>query len=104
MKQIILDKLVELKVELQKDGIVIIGIFGSYAREDYTQDSDVDILYKLQNSKKFAIDHDGWGAFTKLVEIKEYISKRLDKKVDFVDKSTLNEVGKEFILKDLKYA
>ncbi len=46
MKQIILDKLVILKKKKKKDGITIIGIFGSYARGDYTDKSDVDILYK----------------------------------------------------------
>ena len=103
MKSIILGKLSILKAELKKEGINIIGIFGSYARGDYREDSDVDILYKLQNPQKFAKEHNGWGAFTKLVEIKEYISKRLDKKVDFVSKDSLNEVGKKFILRDLEY-
>ena len=103
MKNIILNKIATLKTELQKDGIDIIGIFGSYARGDYRENSDVDILYRLQNPQKFAKEHNGWGAFTKLVEVKEYISNKLDKKVDFVSKDSLNKVGKKFILRDLEY-
>jgi len=99
----IIHKIVELKPRLKEDGIEILGIFGSYARGDYTEQSDVDILYQLDNPKKFAQEHNGWGAFTKLLETKEYISKQLNKKVDLVDRNGLNRVGKEFILKDLKY-
>ncbi len=103
MKQDLLDKLIELKPELQKEGITIIGIFGSYARGDYTDESDVDILYEIDNPQKFVKEYNGWGAFTKLAETKEYISKKLGKRVDFVSKNSLNMVGKKFILRDLKY-
>ncbi len=103
MKEAIIDKLSEIKPILQKDGIKIIGIFGSYARDDYTQESDIDILYELDDPEKFAKEYNGWGAFTKLAQTKEYISKKLGRKVDFVSKDSLNRVGKRFILKDLHY-
>ena len=103
MNQMIIDKLKELKSELQREGIVIIGIFGSYARGDYTQESDIDILYEIENPQKFIEENNGWGAFTKLAQIKEYISNKLDKRVDFVSKDSLNRVGKKYILQDLTY-
>ncbi len=102
-KNEILDKLILLKPALKKDGITLLGIFGSYARGDYTQESDIDILYKLDDAREFTQRNGGFGAFTKLIEIKESISGILKKPIDFVDKDALNEIGREFILKELKY-
>ena len=45
----------------------------------------------------------GFSAFSKLAETKEFLKKELNKEVDFVDKDSLNEIGKEFILKEVKY-
>jgi len=99
----IIHKIVELKPKLKEEGIEILGIFGSYARGDYSDQSDVDILYQLDNPQKFAREHDGWGAFGKLAEVKELLAHTLNKPVDFVSKEGLNSVGKKYILKDLVY-
>jgi predicted nucleotidyltransferase len=32
----------------EKYGVVILGVFGSYAREEQTKESDIDILVKLE--------------------------------------------------------
>jgi len=40
----ILNILKESKSEMAKEGFLILGIFGSYARGDDTPSSDVDIL------------------------------------------------------------
>jgi len=37
----------------KKYGVVILGIFGSYARNEQTQDSDVDILVDLERPLGF---------------------------------------------------
>ncbi len=93
----------ESKEKLQNEGIAILGIFGSYARGDYTKDSDIDILYEIPNPEEFAKQHGGFGAFAKIEEIKESLGKILGKKVDLTAKSSLNEVGKKYILRDLQY-
>ena len=103
MKNEIIDKLTLLKPTLKKDGITLLGIFGSYARGDYTQESDIDILYKIDDAREFTQRNGGFGAFTKLLEIKNYISDILKKPIDFVDKDALNDIGKEFILKELTH-
>jgi predicted nucleotidyltransferase len=99
----IYEKLKHLKPILCNDGINILGIFGSYARGDYTNNSDIDILYEIQDIKAFMEKNKGFSAFSKLADTKEFLKKELNKEVDFVDKDSLNEIGKEFILKEVKY-
>ena len=99
----VFEKLRDLKITFQKDGINILGVFGSYARGDYTNNSDIDILYEIQDIQEFMKKHQGFSAFSKLADTKDFLKKALNKEVDFVDKDTLNEIGKEFILKEVKY-
>lgn len=93
----------ESKEKLQNEGVTILGIFGSYARGDFTQESDIDILYEIPNPEEFARRNGGFGAFTKIEEIKESLGKTLGKKVDLTAKSSLDEVGRKYILRDLQY-
>lgn len=99
----VFEKLHDLKITFQKDGINILGVFGSYARGDYTNNSDIDILYEIKDIQAFMQKYKGFSAFSKLADTKEFLKKELAKEVDFVDKDTLNEIGKEFILKEVKY-
>jgi len=100
-KNDILKRLESLKPKLAQDGITILGVFGSYARGDFSMDSDIDLLYEIENPSKFVKENGGFGAFTKLMEIKEFLSAEFGKSVDLVAKSSLNEIGKKYILKDL---
>jgi len=47
----VLNTLRQLKPVLKKEGITLLGVFGSYARGDYTAQSDVDILYDIDDPK-----------------------------------------------------
>ena len=100
-QQELIKKLQELKPVLKEDGITLIGIFGSFARNEQTEQSDVDILYDIDNPKAFAKRFGGFGAFTRLEELKGFIAKSLNSKVDFVAKKGLNSVGKTYIGRDL---
>ena len=42
----------------------------------------------------------GFSAFSKLADTKEFLKKELNKEVDFVDKDTLSDLNKEFILNE----
>ena len=100
-KNDLLQRLLILKPVLQKEGFSIVGIFGSYAREEQTQHSDIDILYTLVDPCQFSKRHGGFGAFSKIRETKEFLAKEFGKDVDFVDVSSLSRTGKKYILKDL---
>lgn len=100
-KNDLIQKLLALKPTLKNEGFTIIGIFGSYAREDYTSNSDIDILYTLSDPHKFSKKYGGFGAFTKIRETKEFLAKEFGKEVDFVDGTSLSRTGKKYILEDL---
>lgn len=94
-KEEILNKLKELKPIYQKEGLEIIGVFGSYANNTQTKYSDIDIAYRLDYdkfSKKYV------GGFSKLLRIdsiKEELQAIFKKEVDFVPDSNKK------IMKDL---
>ena len=93
----------EIKNKYQHDGFEIIGIFGSYARDNADIFSDVDIAYSVDYSifdKKFK------GGFAKLLrieEIKEELQKQLHLKVDLVSLNSNNDKFKQKVQKDMVY-
>jgi predicted nucleotidyltransferase len=70
-----------------------IGIFGSYVRNEQSKDSDVDILVKFS-------DVVGW----EFIDLKEYLEKILDLKVDLVTIKALKPQLKDIILKEVVYS
>lgn len=69
-----------------------IGIFGSMARGEVTQNSDIDILYNLRETI---------GLF-KLIGLKQTLEEKLNLKVDLVSEKYVNPKLKPYILNDLK--
>lgn len=72
-QQEILDTIRRLKPELeQKYHLSRIALFGSYARNDQSEDSDIDILVDMEAK---------YGA---LVEVEKLLEKNLHHKVDLI--------------------
>jgi predicted nucleotidyltransferase len=69
-----------------------IGYFGSFARGDYREDSDVDIVVSFSGSI-------GW----KFFDLKAYLETLLNKKVDLVTEYSIRKQWKEAILSQVKY-
>lgn len=69
-----------------------IGIFGSFARGENTEKSDIDILYDYEG-KITLFDH-----IRMINELQEY----LNKKVDLVTPDALHPLLKDQILKDVR--
>ena len=70
-----------------------IGLFGSYAREEDNQDSDIDILVSFRTTP----------SLLDLARIHRELSGILGKKVDLVtEKSIKNEKLRKYIYNDLK--
>jgi len=46
-----------IPVLLEKYGVTRIGIFGSVARDDASEDSDVDIVYEMSRPNLFTVVH-----------------------------------------------
>jgi predicted nucleotidyltransferase len=101
-KNQILQKLKQLKAAYIEDGFIVLGLFGSYARGENKQSSDIDILYDL-DTNKFLSKNPGFRAFNKLSALKETFQKEFNQEVDLADITTLNCVGKDKILKETIY-
>jgi uncharacterized protein len=77
----------------EKYGILEIGVFGSIARDDAWEDSDVDICIKTITPNPFF-----------LVHIKEEIEGRVQKHVDIIRvREKMNPFLKERIEKEARY-
>jgi len=88
------NKLVKLKPLLkEKYKIKEIGVFGSYVKGKKRKKSDLDILGEFEEVPDL---------FT-YIEIEEFISKKLNMKVDLVVKSALKPYIGRIILKEVKY-
>ena len=87
------NKLRELKpVLFQKYSVEKIGYFGSFSRNEQTNDSDIDILVSFRKPI-------GWDFF----DLQEFLENELNLKVDLVSEKALKEQLKKIILKNVKY-
>jgi hypothetical protein len=77
----------------EKYGILYAGLFGSYARGEEKNESDVDILVKKGDKSLSLLD---------FVRMRDELSKIFNKKVDIVSDSAVVPYFKDYILKDLK--
>lgn len=87
------NKLRELKPVLNKKySIEKIGYFGSYARNEHTSSSDIDILVSFSKSP-------GWEFF----DIQELLEQELGLCVDLVSEKALKEHLRQIILNNVIY-
>lgn len=93
----ILKKLKELKPKYQKEGLEILGVFGSYTTNTNTKYSDIDIAYKLDYEKFSKKYIGGFSKILRIDEIKEELQIIFKTKIDFVSNSNKK------IVKDLIY-
>jgi len=91
----IINKLKELKPIYKKEGLEIIGLFGSYAKDKQTPNSDIDIAYKLDYDKFSQKYIGGFSKVVRIDEIRNELKSIFKKDIDFVSNSN------EKILKDL---
>ncbi len=100
MNPTIKQKLQYEKKHYAKEGFCILGVFGSYARDEETKESDIDILYELDS--RFIENHLGFSAFSRLSAIKEELKDSFGVDIDIAAKSGLSKMGKKYILKELQ--
>ncbi len=77
---------------LKEFGVEYAGVFGSVARGEANQESDVDILVRLGRPT---------GMF-KYMRLISSLEQSLSKKVDLVTESSLNKFVKPYAMADLK--
>ena len=95
-RQYILDYLKSNKERYSKQfGVKIVALFGSFARDEADENSDIDILYEIEENRKLSI-------FEYLKLIAELESK-FHAKIDLVRTATLKPHIKNYIYRDLVY-
>lgn len=77
---------------LEEYGITYAGIFGSFARGQSTEKSDVDLIVRLGRPM-------GMFSYMKFIN---GLEEKLNKKVDVVTEQSLNKHVKPYITPDLK--
>ena len=86
--------LAEHKKELyEKYTIKRIGVFGSFVRGENKRESDIDILVEFEEVP----------GLLKFIEIEEYLSRILGRKVDLVRKPAIRKELKDRILNEVVY-
>lgn len=100
-KEIILNKLKEINPLIEKDGIKLLGLFGSYSRDEANEDSDIDIL--IETTPLFLEKNKGLKAFVKLEELKNSLEDIFTKKIDIVDRQGLIQKNNTYILNKAIY-
>ena len=69
-----------------------IGIFGSYARNEETRESDIDLLVEFSRPVGF-----------EFLDLKDYLEKVLNKPVDLVTVNALKPSMREAVLGEVQY-
>ena len=101
IKEPILLYLKELKPKLAKEGITEIGLFGSFAKEEATIYSDIDVFVKTTD--EFRKKHLGFKGFSFLEDLRQDIAKHFDKEVDLCNIAGFNDERKAKFLKGAIY-
>ncbi len=87
------------KEKYASEGFHILGVFGSFARGEATSQSDIDILYEVDEN--FIGNYRGFAAFSRLNDIKNELKKSFGRDVDIAANSGLSRTAKKYIKRDL---
>ena len=73
-----------------------IGLFGSFARNEQTEQSDIDILVEFEKDTPNLYEIES--------ELKKFLKKRFKREIDICSKKWINPIFKPLVLKETLYA
>ena len=73
-----------------------IGLFGSFARNEQTEKSDIDILVVFEPDTPNLLEVE--------LELKDYLRKHFNRKIDICSRKWIKPIFKQLVLKDAIYA
>lgn len=88
-KKTIIQQIEQNKVKIKALGIKSIFLVGSYARDESTEDSDIDLIIEFKK---------GRGLFDDYVHLLHLLQDCFQKKIDLVEKSLIREELKQYLL------
>ncbi len=93
-KDILLDILQANRTQIKSFGISLLGVFGSYARNEQTDTSDVDLIVEFEKGEK---------TYKKFIGLVYYLEGLLKRKVDVLTFQSISPLLKEQIEKEVTY-
>ena len=86
------DHILDLKAEYN---IAKIGIFGSFARNEQTENSDIDIMLEFEPGTK--------NIYEKKTKLKEYLKTYFNRNVDFCREKYIKPYIKDYLANEVIY-
>ena len=80
--------------KIQSFGVKKLGLFGSFARDEQHQDSDVDLLVELEQDKK---------TFKNFMQLSFFLEDILNRRVELVTTESVSPYIQPYIVKDVEY-
>jgi len=93
-KDIIIERLKADMSVLKDFGVDKIGLFGSFIRDEQSNDSDIDLLVEFNKDKK---------TFKNLIALAEYAEKIFGRQVEVVTSESLSPYLAPYIKKEAHY-
>lgn len=75
-----------------KDYIRSVSLFGSYLHGDQKADSDIDLLFEMRKTM----------SLFRIFALQHHIERKLGRKVDFIEKESLDKYIKKDVLAEAK--
>ncbi len=94
-KERILNILDAHKSRIKEFGVRKIGLFGSFVRNQASEDSDIDLLVEFEKGQK---------TFDNYMNLKFFLEELFGHKVDLVINESLRTELKPYIMEEIKYA
>ena len=93
-KETLIEILQANRAQIKSFGISLLGIFGSFARNEQTNTSDIDVIVEFEKGKK---------SYKKFIGLVHYLEDLLKRKVDVLTFQSISPILKEEIEKEVTY-
>ncbi|HSK14125.1 MAG TPA: nucleotidyltransferase domain-containing protein [Phnomibacter sp.] len=93
-KKTIIETIKENRAQLKTFGVKHLGLFGSFARNDAHDESDIDLIIIFEKGKK---------NFDNLLGAHSYLESLFGKKTELITEDAVSDSFKNFISKEIEY-